>query len=111
VSVEEPVCCGGQSEAVLDDVRTVIRYRADVGGLNFGTATAVDDPQTRDCAPIIVGLADLEAEIGIAHLAVEEKLFSSSDFVGFLKRESGKQEFLLTLQANPENVLRCQGFL
>lgn len=110
VAVEEPMCGGGQGEAILDDVRPVICNGSDVGGLNLGPAPAIDDAQARDGATIVVGLANLEAEVRVADLAVEEKLFGRPRVVGFLKREGGKGNLRLALQAHPTSVFGGKGF-
>lgn len=111
VAVEEPMCGSGQGEAILDDVRPIICDGSDVGGLNLGPAPAIDDAQTRDRATIVVGLANLEAEVRVADLAVEEKLFGRSGTCGFLERVRGEQEFRLTLQANAASVIWGKGLL
>jgi hypothetical protein len=69
------VCCGGKGEAVLNDVRTVIRYRADVGGLHLGSTPTVDDAQSRHGAPNIIGLANLQSEVCITDLSAQQLSF------------------------------------
>lgn len=111
VAVEEPMCGSGQGEAILNDVRPIICNGSDVGGLNLGPAPAIDDAQARDGATIVVGLANLEAEVRVADLAVEEKLFGRPRVVGLLKRVRGEEEFRLTLQPNAASVIWGKGLL
>ena len=92
VTVEKPVRGCGQGKAVLDNVWSIIGNRSDMCRLNLGPAPAIDNAKSRDGTSVIVSLANLEAEIRVADLSVDEKLFGRPRVVGFLQREGRKPE-------------------
>lgn len=47
--------CTGQRDTVVDDVRTVLFDRPDMGSGNLGSAATIDQLQTRDRAAFVIG--------------------------------------------------------
>jgi len=64
--IDHPVRGPGKCDAIAQDIRTVGFHRANVRGMDFGTAAAVDQLQSGDRASLVVGFEDKAAEKAIS---------------------------------------------
>ena len=68
----------GQRKAILNDVRATRSDRPNVRGLNLGFSTAIQYAKPCHGAPVIVSLANMVAEVGLANLSIEKNLLDPS---------------------------------
>jgi hypothetical protein len=73
-TIKHPMNCAAQRYAVAHGVRPAISDRSDVGGLDLGAATAVDDFETRNCTGFAIGRLDRYGECRVAERASEQPL-------------------------------------
>ena len=75
----------GQLLQKPDSVWAAFGYRPDVGGLNFGPTTPVDDLEASDRTTVGIGRADMPPEVGVADFAIEQH-FNDATFPNVLGR-------------------------
>ena len=78
MTIEEPMGGARQRQAILNDVRATRSDRPNVRGLNLRLSTAIQYAKPRDGAPVIVSLANMTAEVGLANLSIEKNLLNPS---------------------------------
>lgn len=73
-SIEHPVQGSGQRQSVANRVGSGARYRFDMGSLYLWSAASVDELETADRAPVVVGEANLSPERFVAERPIKRRL-------------------------------------
>src|SRR4051812_41276645 len=101
-AIEHPVCRAGKRKTVADDVRAVLLDRSDMRGIDFGAATAVDQPKPGYRTSLAVGPQDCPAKDPVAQDAEGQV---ADAFPGLLERKGS----LFFVQAGQRNSLADPG--
>src|SRR5450631_992505 len=73
-AIEHPVWRTGQCDAIAKVIGAVVLHRPDVGSVDLGTPTTIDDLQTGDRAALVIGAEHDTPEYSVAHQGARQLL-------------------------------------
>ena len=105
--------CARKRQAILHNVRSTGSHGPNVRRLHLRFSAAIHHAESCHSTSVVVGLADLAAEIGVANLSIEEDLFDPSCLLLWWRSHQiqslGIDVARIKLQTH--GVFRSQGFV